>query len=454
MRPLQLAIGAVAGALLALSGCTHTQRAQDFSTRDVVKVHLSKKEYAQALPLLESLHKEAPDDLEIARALTEAHVRTHRAQPFIARLEAGTEPRSKAVTHYMLGLARFAGAAEADRAIAEFESASALSPSEPEFQYRLGLALVESEDYARALPPLRKARELAPGRNDVLLPLAQALHRTADAKGAIEALRQLVNADPTPAEIAKARAIMDAIADPFVRFPKSAQGRLDEGLAWLQDRDVPQQAIIAFEEILRDYPDLGVVHTLLGLAYQRIDDAGRAVEELKKAIELSPEDGRNHLYLGLLYQSRQRTEQAAPHFQKALERNPLLDDAYFALGDHFLERRELDKAHQAFRVLTRLQPDAPAARGKYALVLQLQENFPAADRELRAILEKDPANVEFMLRLGVLHLERRNQAKNVSDRNEASREAEVWLRKVLEAQPENAVASRALESLRVDSSTR
>ncbi|MFY0576011.1 hypothetical protein ACN28S_18090 [Cystobacter fuscus] len=44
-----------------------------------------------------------------------------------------------------------------------------------------------------------------------------------------------------------------------------------------------------------------MVHALMGLAWQRLDDAGRAVEEFKRAIELAPADGKNHFYLGELY---------------------------------------------------------------------------------------------------------------------------------------------------------
>ncbi len=442
-------LGAVA---LVPVGCRHVD-ANGAGPRDRALGHLADRQYDQAIPLLEGLHRDAPADLEIARALAEAQVRSHRAEPFIARLEASLAPggdaegRPPAVTRYLLGLARFAGPGQADRAIGDFEEAVRLSPDEPEFVYRLGIALLESEQYERALPPLRRTAELSPARTDVLLPLAKALARTGDRPGAVAALARLVRSDPPAREVATARTLMEGLSDPFVRFPQSSRTKLEEGLVWLHERDVPQQAIIAFEEILRDYPDLAVVHALLGLCYQRIDDAGRAVDEFKRAIDLAPEDGRNHLYLALLYQSRQRPEQAAPHLQKAVELNPLLDEAWFHLGDRHLERGELDKSAEAFRVVSRLQPESTAPRGKYALVLQMQGDFAAADRELRSVVERDPENVEFVLRLGLLHFERRKGAQTPEVREQATREAERWLRRALSLQPENAVASRALEAL-------
>jgi len=82
------------------------------------------------------------------------------------------------------------------------------------------------------------------------------------------------------------------------------------------------------------------------------------------------------------------------------------------------------------------------------LIYQLDGNWPGADRELKSVIDREPENVEFMLRLGVLHTERFTKAKSASEKKEASTEAAKWLEKVLDAQPENALASRALERIK------
>jgi len=191
------------------------------------------------------------------------------------------------------------------------------------------------------------------------------------------------------------------------------------------------------------------VHALLGLAYQRIDDAGRAVDELKRAIELAPEDGKSHLYLGQLYLSHQRAKQAQAELERSLELNPMLDDAYFELGDLALDRKDYVTARNMFTLERYLSPDSVPAHGKLALVYQLEGDWPAADRELHAVVDKDTEgeNVDFMLRLGVLHTERFTKAKTAEERKAAAAEAQKWLAKVLEKQPENELASRALETV-------
>jgi len=430
------------------SGCTHFAAARDaLSPREQAQVYVQKGHAERAYPLLLSLHAERPEDLDVARLLADAAVRSGQTEA-LAKALTGPPRTPEAVRHYMLGLLAFSQPAQAGApALNEFRRAIEVSPSTAEFHYRLGVALLESERYADALSPLQQAKVLAPERSGMYLPLAKALARTGDTKGAVAALARSVASNPTPQEVAIARALMEQMADPFAGFPKAAEGKLEQGMAWLRDADVPQQAIIVFEEILGEYPDLSVVHALLGLSYERLDDAGRAVEELKRAIELAPEQGKNQLYLGELYLSRQRTEPAKEAFEKAVALDPLLDAAYAHLADLELEQRELVKARDHFRILTSLQPESEAPHGKLALVLQLLGDFAAAERELKKVVDRVPDNVEFILRLGLLHAERRQRLTQPAERLKATEEATKWLRRTLELQPENALASRTLETL-------
>lgn len=434
-------------ALAVLTGCVTTDASGlgPVTPRERALLALQKGDTAGALEQLERLRAESPKDLDVARAWVEAHVKADQAGALLARLQA---PRD-AVEWYARGLTLYANARDATGpAIEAFEQAIALAPAEGEFQYRLGLALLESERFPAAEVALSKAVGLSPQRTGWNLPRAKALHRIGRTKDAIEAVRRVVTEDCTPQEAATAKALMEEISDPFAGFPKAGRPKLDQALNWLQVADVPQQAISELEELLREYPDLGVLHALLGLAAARVDDAGRAVEELKRAIELSPDDGKAYLYLADLYGARQRSSQAKELYEKALEKNPCLEDAWFKLGDVALERQDLAKALVAFRTATRLRPDDWFARGKLALVHQLESNWPAADRELKAELSRNPENLEATLRLGLLHAEKYLKVKAATEKQAARAEASKYLEQVLEQQPENALASRALERVK------
>jgi tetratricopeptide (TPR) repeat protein len=434
--------------VLGLLACVTTDSSGlgPVTPKERAAIALQRGDTTEAIRLLETLRVEAPGDLDVARAWVEAHVKAGSATTLLTRLTDSKD----ATIQYARGLVLYSNARDATGpAIEAFERAIVLSPRAGELHYRLGLALLESEKFAPAQEALARAVELFPQKTGWQLPLAKALHRTGRTKDAIAAVRRVVTEDCTPQEAATAKALMEEIADPFAGFPKAARPRLDQALTWLQVADVPQQAMTELEELLREYPDLGVLHALLGLAAARVEDAGRAIEELKRAIELSPEDGKAYLYLADLYGARQRSTQAKELYEKALEKNPCLEDAWFKLGDVALERQELGKAMVAFRTASRLRPDDWPARGKLALVHQLESNWPAADREIKAELARNPDNLEATLRLGLLHTEKYLKAKAANERQAARTEATKHLEKVLEQQPENALASRALERVKL-----
>ncbi|MBX7117221.1 MAG: tetratricopeptide repeat protein [Myxococcaceae bacterium] len=431
--------------LVMLLGAGCLKAVPPLTPMELAESHLHQGNPAKAIALLEPLYLVDRQDLAIGRALAQAHVKNGTADTFLKQLAAP----ATAADHYLRGLLLFSRSADASApAISEFSKAVALKPDVAEFHYRLGLALLESERYEDALVSLHTAVQQAPQQRGWLLPLAKALHRAGQPEKAIAAIRDFVSGPPpSRQELATARALMDSMTDPFARIPQAARATFETGLTELYQRDQPQAAIISFEMVAKDHPDLGVVHTLLGLSHQRLGDAGRALDELKRAVELSPSDGKNHLYLAGLFSSHQRPETAREHLLKAIELHPLLDDAYAQLGDLALERNDLPAAEQAFRTWVAIAPDSLNARGKLALVYQQQGDWPAAENQLQAALEKEPENIEFVLRMGVLHADRFQKARTPQEKQAASETARVWLKRVLDAQPDNTIASRALQTL-------
>lgn len=429
-------------ALLLLAACPNPA-ARAITKQDDARVLLERNKPEEAIPLLDELSARSPEDLTIARMRAEAYSKAGRSDELLAKSTADT-----AVAHYTRGLLLFAEPGQSAKAIAAFEAAVAKNGSEAELHHRLGIALLETESFERALPPLQRAVELKPDARGFQLPLAKALYRNGKQREAIEALRKVAVSKPTPNEVATARALMAQITDPFANFPKSQEGRLEQGMRWLNVADVPQQAIIAFEEILQEFPDQAGVRALLGLAYQRIDDAGRAVDEFKRSIELDPSQGRPHFYLGVLYQSRQRTDQAREEFQRAIDLDPYIEEAWGRLGDLAIENGDAKGAERAFDVMVHLAPDAVVPKMKLSLALQLQKDFAAAEKQLNDALALAPESVELQLRMGLLFADKKRQSVRPEDRTVASENAEKWLRKVLDAQPDNAIASQALDAVR------
>ncbi|HLT31844.1 MAG TPA: tetratricopeptide repeat protein [Myxococcaceae bacterium] len=438
-------------ALILASACTSTPGPAPSASAQATPLERARNmmdtgRMEEAVSLLSRAHRDAPDDLDIARAFTEAQVRSGATEAFLQSL--ASRPPSP-VVHYMRGLALFTRPADASGpAIDAFRTATEGAPERAELHYRLGVALLETEQVEEALPPLQRALELEPTNARFRLPLAKALALTGDREGAVAQLALLVRSEPAPttADIQVGRQLMLIVADPYSGIPASVRPRIDQGLAALHERDQPQPAIVAFEEILRDFPDLAVVHSLVGLAWLRLDDAGRALDRFRKATELAPWDGHNHLYLGNLYASRQRPDQALEAWRRAVELHPLLGDAWSQIGATLFEQGDLDGAAEALRITTVLEPGDPVAFGRLAMAHQLAGRLGPAEDALARAIRLAPSDAGLHLSMGAL-LAERAQASTGATRSSFRTRAREAYQKVLELQPDNLVAAGALERL-------
>ncbi len=392
----------------------------------------------------------SPSDVDAMRGLVEAHFRAGKIDLLCSELERSLAVRpDDSLAHYGLGMAYFArGAAFEAKAVEHLGRAAELRPDSAEYQFRLGVVHLEAERYPLAVECLKKARDLDPSRSRHHVSLAQALARIGDRKGAIEELRAILALDPDAHDLRVAHKLMDRLNDPFREFPKAIEPDFQRGLEAMEKADAPQQAAVTFEEILEKFPDLAVVHAALGLCYYRIEDSGRAMDEFRRATELSPQDARNFLYIGDLYFAKDRYDRAADAYRSVVERDPLSDHAYERLGAIALQAGDYAQAARWLKPLTVLRPDDPATHIGYSSALHGQGNLEGAQRELEQILNKDPKNLEALSRLGTLLAQRRMETKDPVLAKALGEQAARCFEAVLDQQPQNVYAAKMLQSLK------
>lgn len=390
-----------------------------------------------------------PGHVEAMRALVETHFRTGRIDQIVRELEqqVAASP-SDPLVRYGLGIAYFAQSAAAEqKAVEQLQRATELKPDVAEFHFRLGVIHLEAERFPMAVESLTRARDLAPQVARHHLPLAMALARIGERKQAVAELRTLLELEPGRREVETAKAIMARLNDVFRDFPRAVEEDFQRGLAFMEKADSPQQAIVTFEEILDRFPDLAVVHAALGLCYLRIDNAGRALDAYRRALELAPEDARNHLYLADLYASRERFDKATEGYLAAIERDPLSEHAYERLGSIALQRGDGAQAAKWLKYLVVLRPDDPSARQSYGMALLSTGAFDDAERQFRFLLERDEKNVEALLRLGMIYAERSRREKDPALKKVHVEKAAGFFEEVLDIQPQNVFAAKSLQQL-------
>src|SRR5262249_33576896 len=113
--------------------------------------------------------------------------------------------------------------------------------------------------------------------------------------------------DPLYEEVSRLRTGKQAAlarADQWIR-----QGRHDEAVGLLK-------------QTLRDYPDAGWAHVMLGRAHLGRDDLPAAEQVLRHAVRSAPDLGEAHFYLGVALYLQKDHRAAAACFRKATKLKP------------------------------------------------------------------------------------------------------------------------------------
>jgi tetratricopeptide (TPR) repeat protein/TolB-like protein len=266
------------------------------------------------------------------------------------------EERSAAVTN-AIGVAELRRTAtpQPGRATYYFSQASEIDPANGDLFFNLGYAYWIDRDARATIYWLREAVRRNPADGDAHFILGTALHQTG-----------------ATAEAARERELATRLSSKYVGWETRAAGGdpVPRGLERLADELTP--AATRVDTILtsagqRDNDALAAFHLDAGRrAFQREADR-EAIQELRRALYLSPYLGEAHLLLGRLYLRGGRAEEAVEALKIALwsdETVPAhlaLAEAYLVVQDTASARAEVDRA-------LALDPQSEAAKALKAKI--------------------------------------------------------------------------------------
>jgi tetratricopeptide (TPR) repeat protein len=216
--------------------------------------------------------------------------------------------------------------------------------------------------------------------------------------------------------------------------PGHAEARANLGVALAKMGRV-DEAIPQLEKALRIDPSSSLTHANLGLALRGKDPA-RALEHMRRAVELKPDFMEARLNLGAALLDGGQDAEARAAFDGALAIDPRSAPAHFRLGSILLEHGRSDEAAAHFEEALRLDPKLASGRNSLG-VARLREGRPDQAIPLfRDALRESPDNADAEANLGTALLRTGQDA-----------EAETHLRAALALKPENAAAHTSLGAL-------
>jgi tetratricopeptide (TPR) repeat protein len=186
----------------------------------------------------------------------------------------------------------------------------------------------------------------------------------------------------------------------------SAQSLFDRGED-LFLRNKPQQAVPLLEQALEAEPGNPTIYMYLGVAYEQLGQRDRAVEVLRRGVEVASEDReRMFLTMGNNLRFIERYEAAEQSYGEAISADSLYAPAYLARANLRVEMESYEPAIEDYEIFLNLRPQS--------------EHRPEIERMIALLRDK----VEEEQRRAVEETERRKREEELARREAERRQAE------------------------------
>lgn len=295
-------------------------------------------------------------------------------------LQTGPESQRAALSLYMRGLMLERSSHLGD-ALGIYREALEHDYRSAALHVRLGATHVKLGQPEQAFKNFQEALRLDPANRDALRWIAMLETSQGRIEEAIEAYERLLAQDPAD------RFVLSTLADLHV-----LQGNLE-------------RAVALYEQLIREYGPSYQLHFNLGVLYGRLERFSDAIQELSRALELSPNSIEIRLALGLTYELHRQPDRAAPHYEEAINLDPLNPRLYLHAARVYAEQERTKEAIEHYQTVLDLAPnDLEAVLGLVRLWTATKQ-FGPAQRLLAERIDRAAQPTDLYLLLGLLYRE-------------------------------------------------
>jgi len=128
------------------------------------------------------------------------------------------------------------------------------------------------------------------------------------------------------------------------------------------------EAMHAFEQVVRLRPDYKDGYINVGLTYIEWEKYADARAPLEKALSLKPDDARALYYLALVERRARNSDAEVVDLKKVVEQFPLSRDARRELGISYYQQDRVEEAMEQFKALQAIDPDDLSAHYNLAVL--------------------------------------------------------------------------------------
>ena len=262
-------------------------------------------------------------------------------------------------------------------AIAEWNKALEMDPSDPKAHINLGTALMETGKTDSAVLHFQKAIDLNPANANAYLAMASAMVR------------------------------MNRAGDAVPYYEKSAQLRPDDAklqydLGFVLSQTGHQADSIGhYRKALELDPANADSYAHLGVALAQTGQPDDAIPMLEKALELDPKNEPAESNLGAALTQKGRLDDAIAHCRKALELNAKDAQAHTNLAIALANAGKADEALTHFEKAVQLVPDEASFQSNLGAALAQRGRVAEAIPHFQNALDLHPQDVQAMVNLAI-----------------------------------------------------
>lgn len=297
---------------------------------------LDRKDFANAIPLLQKIASEKPADALPHFELGFAYSGLNKNPEAIAeyRQAIALDPKL-APAHLNLGISLL----DSDPAAAaeSFRRALDLMPGQPRPVYLLAEALERGGKRSEAIEQYRAASALAPKDDVILFALARALLADGQTSAAESGFRQLISvkSDSAPGQLGLAESLLaqqktaeavDVFGDYLQKVPDDSHARFERAAA-LQDLNRFDDSLHELDQLDKSAVPTADSLKLRGSIYLQQKKWTDADVSFQKALAASPEDAQLHLWAGQTKMELHDYTAAEKELRRSLELSPTNSDA-------------------------------------------------------------------------------------------------------------------------------
>jgi tetratricopeptide (TPR) repeat protein len=268
-------------------------------------------------------------------------------------------------------------------AVSEYRKVTELEPTFAAGFASLGQAFMEQRDFAGAVAPLKHALEL----DAALVPAHQLLGYALLAQGyAADAIPHLEKAHEQSA-LGIAQVETGQFADAITNLQAALQKRPnDPDLLYYLGRASGLLSKQSIDTLVALYPDSARASQSMAENYFVLRQMGEAEKQYEQALKTRPDTPNLHLELGQVFAMTSRWPQAEEQFRAEAKLQPGNAEAAYRLGDALLHEGKAREARNELQRANKLQPQMPETLYSLGKAALLESDTPAAEKSWLELL--------------------------------------------------------------------